>query len=197
MLLQTRHTPAFGVVRAVLAAGEAVQAATESRVASSYGVSESSPQRGKDTRAVFTAPEQGGWVDLAPSKPGDVYPLELHGGTGYCVARGIVLARPPRARPDRAWPALRSMFGGDDGFLEHYGTGPLVLATDGPVDSLSLQDGEIVTVNPAFLVAYPDSVRCRLRASDPARSQSVRTGEGLAVDFAGPGSVLIQARPRG
>jgi uncharacterized protein (AIM24 family) len=51
-----------------------------------------------------------------------------------------------------------------------------------------------VTIRPDFLLAYPDTVQSRLRAVDPAGPQSVRTGEGLAVDFAGPGTVLVQAR---
>lgn len=197
MRLQTRHTPAFGVVRVVLSPGEAVQSTSEARVASSYGITENRQQRGKGAQVVFTAPADGGWVDLAPGRPGDVYPLELDGRSGFSVAKNIVLARPATVRPDRPWPALQSLFGGDTGFLEHYsGSGSLVLATDGPVDSLSLEAGEVITVNPAFLVAYPDAVQCRLRAVDPAGPQSVRTGEGLALDFAGPGTVLVQARAR-
>ncbi|ASR38245.1 hypothetical protein BAY61_28195 [Prauserella marina] len=196
MEVQTRHTPTFGVARIVLSQGEAVEAGAETMIASSFGVSESRTGRGKGP-SVFTAPEGGGWIDLAPAHPGDVYPLEFDGGAGWSVARGRVLARPATVRADPAWPALQSLFGSDSGFLEHFsGTGQLVLSTNGPVDALQLAAGEIVTVRPAFVLAYPDSIQVRLRALDPVGPQSVRSGEGLALDFAGPGTILIQARSR-
>ncbi|SFP48997.1 Uncharacterized conserved protein, AIM24 family [Amycolatopsis arida] len=195
MEVRTRHTPAFGVARVVLSPGEAVQADPAALVANSFGITESRARRGGP--AVFTAPAEGGWLDLAPGHPGDVYPLELDGRVGWCVARDAVLARPATVRTDHPWPALRALFGGDSGFLEHHsGTGSLLLATPGPVDALTLAAGEVITVTPAFLLAYPDTAQCRLRAVDPSGPQSVRTGEGLALDFAGPGTILMQTRRR-
>lgn len=200
MQVQTRHTPTFGVARVTLSPGEAVEAERRTVLATSFGMAESRPGRG-GTRgngrsfSVFTAPANGGWIDLAPEHPGDVYPLELDAGVGWSVLRDTVLARPATVRRDHPWPALQALFGGDSGFLEHFsGTGPLVLACRGPVDAFTLQAGEVITVNPAFVLAYPDAVQCRLRATDPSAPQSVRTGEGLALDFAGPGTVLVQAR---
>lgn len=196
MEVHTRHTPTFGVARIVLAEGEAVQAPAKAIMASSFGVSVSRPVRGEP--AVLTAPSGGGWVDLAPETPGDVYPLGFDGRSGWCVStvpESRVLARPASIRRDGTWPGLQHLFGGDHGFLEHYGgTGSLVLSAKGPVDLLNLDAGEMVTVRPAFLVAYPDTIQVRLRALDPAGPQSVRTGQGLALDFAGPGTVLVQAR---
>ncbi|MBK1785343.1 AIM24 family protein [Prauserella cavernicola] len=194
MQVHTRHTPSFGVARIVLSQGEAVQAESDSVLANSFGIVESAPSRGKGP-AIFTAPAGGGWIDLAPEHSGDIYPLEFDGRAGWCVATGRVLARPPTVRRDQPWPALQALFGGDSGFLEHFGgTGQLVLACKGPVDALTLEANEVITVRPTFLVAYPDRVQVRLRALDPAAQQSVRTGEGLALDFAGPGTVLVQAR---
>ncbi|MEU6647155.1 AIM24 family protein [Saccharomonospora sp. NPDC046836] len=194
MQVQTRHTPAFGVARIVLAQGEAVQADADTMIASSFGVTESRPSRGA-APSVFTAPTGGGWLDLAPKHPGDVYPLEFDGSVGWSVAVGAMLARPATLRRDHPWPALQALFGGDIGFLEHFsGSGQLVLACRGAVDALTIEAGEVVTVRPGYLVAYPDGIQVRLRALDPSGPQSVRTGEGLAVDFAGPGTVLVQGR---
>ncbi|PXY37135.1 TIGR00266 family protein [Prauserella sp. PE36] len=194
MQVQTRHTPAFGVARIVLSQGEAVQADADALLANSFGITETRPGRGKGP-SIFTAPAGGGWLDLAPEHAGDIYPLEFGGRGGWSVAVGKVLARPPTIKRDQPWPALQALFGGDTGFLEHFsGTGQLVLACRGPVDALTLEAGEVITVRPAFLVAYPDAIQVRLRAVDPAAQQSVRTGEGLALDFAGPGTVLVQAR---
>ncbi|WP_197318825.1 AIM24 family protein [Saccharomonospora sp. NB11] len=196
MRINTRHTPAFGVARVVLSAGEAVEAHPDTVLAHSFGVSRT--RRGKSRGlAIFTAPAQGGWLDLAPKEPGDVYPLELTGQVGWSVASNAVLSRPATVRQDHPWPAHQTLFGGDSGFLKHYsGVGPLVFASRGPVDALTLKAGEVVTVNPLFVLAYPDTVQVRLRALDPAEPQSIKTGEGLALDVAGPGTVLVQTRPR-
>ena len=202
MRVQTRHTPGFGVARVLLDPGEAVQAAPETLLASRFGVTETPAGRGgvragKSMTAVYTAPSDGGWIDFAPLRPGDVYSLELRGGTGWSVHRDAVLVRPSSVRHDANWTPLQQLFGADSGFLEHYsGTGPLVLAAPGPVDAFELGQGELVTVRPDYLLAYPDTVQCRLRALDPGGPQSLRTGEGLAVDFAGPGTVLVHARNR-
>ncbi|HKN55156.1 MAG TPA: AIM24 family protein [Amycolatopsis sp.] len=202
MRVQTRHTPFFGVARVLLNPGEAVQAAPETLVASRFGVTESAPGRGgaragKTTLSVYTAPSDGGWIDFAPAVPGDVYPLEFDGQAGWCVHRDAVLVRPSTIRQDQSWAPLQRLFGADSGFLEHFsGTGPLVLAAPGPVDAFELGPGELITVSPGYVLAYPDSVQCRLRALDPSGPQSLRTGEGLALDFAGPGMVLVQARNR-
>jgi uncharacterized protein (AIM24 family) len=204
MQVHVRHTPTFGVARVVLGPGEAVQAHNESMLASSFGVTETPPARGgmrahgRPAPSVFGAPAGGGWIDLVPTAAGDVYALEFDGTTGWCVANGALLARPATVRLDAAWAPLQALFGGDAGFLDHYsGTGPLVLAAAGPVDAFKLEHGEVVTLRPGFLLAYPDTVQCRLRAMDPAGHQSVRTGEGLALDFVGPGTVLVQTRKQG
>lgn len=201
MQVRTRHTPGFGVARVTLAPGEAVQALADSVIASSFGITEVPAARGglhgqsRRGPSVFTAPAKGGWLDLAPDGPGDVYPLEFDGRIGWSVARNAFLARPSTVRVDNHWQALQTLFGGDNGFLEHYsGTGPLVLASPGPVDQLTLEPGELITVRPQFLLAYPDTQQVRLRAVDPSGPQSIRTGEGLALDFAGPGKILVQAR---
>ncbi|NKQ55142.1 AIM24 family protein [Amycolatopsis sp. K13G38] len=194
MRVHTRHTPSFGVARISLAPGEAVQAVSDTMIASSFGVTEVQQSR-RGGPSVFTAPADGGWVDLAPSRPGDVYTLELDGRTGWNVYKDAFLARPSTVRIDHPWQTLQSLFGADTGFLEHYsGTGSLVLGCAGPVDALKLDQGELITVRPGYLLAYPDSVQCRLRALDPSAPQSIRTGEGLALDFAGPGTILVQAR---
>lgn len=197
--VRTRHTPAFGVARLLLAPGEAVQADYATMLATSYGVLVDVRSRGgsraRSTRAVFTAPAEGGWVDVAPALPGDVYSLELDGINGWCVSRGCWLAAPATVRTDPQWPGLRSLFGAETGFVEHVsGVGTLVLAACGSMDVVTLEQGELITVDPAYLLAYSEHTQSRLRAVSQSIPQSVRTGEGLLLDFAGPGQLLIQTR---
>ncbi|MBP2475067.1 uncharacterized protein (TIGR00266 family) [Crossiella equi] len=213
MQVRTRHTPYFGVARLLLAPGEVVLAEPGRLVATSYGVAADTRAQGGFLKsltraalgaegpavALYTAPAQGGWVDLAPSLPGDLHVLELDGASGWCVTKGAWLAAPTTVQFDPEWAALTQLFGGDNGFLTHVvGQGPLVLSVCGALEVLTLKAGELITVDPGHVLAYSDSVQVRLRAAAHQGPQSVRTGEGLVFDFAGPGEVLAQARsPRG
>jgi uncharacterized protein (TIGR00266 family) len=198
--VRTRHTPAFGVARLLLAPGEAVQADYDAMLSASYGVLVDVRPRGgargrKAHPAVFTAPAEGGWVDIAPGLPGEVYTLELQGATGWCVARGSTLAASSTIHQDPAWPGFRPMFGAESGFLEHvFGQGSVVLTSCGALDVVNLEAGAAITVAPGSLVAYTDGAQTRLRAVSQSLHQSLRTGEGLLLDFAGPGQVLTQTR---
>ncbi|MEV4310993.1 AIM24 family protein [Actinocrispum sp. NPDC049592] len=200
MQVRTRHTPAFGVARLVLAPGEVVQANYEAMLAASFGVLIDVRPRGggrvrRSQPATFTAPAEGGWVDVAPSLPGEVYTLELEGMAGWCVARGNWLAASSMIRMDPAWPGFRPMFGTEQGFLEYInGQGSLVLTSVGALDVVNLEAGAAITVSPAGLVAYSEGVQTRLRAVNQSLPQSLRTGEGLLMDVAGPGQVLTQTR---
>jgi uncharacterized protein (AIM24 family) len=193
--VRARHTPSFGVARIVLAPGETVTARLDAMQATSYGVGVTAKGRRHAQQAVFTAPAEGGWVNLAPPAPGDIHPLELDGATGWCVATSAVLAVAATVQLDQAWTGFHALFGGDTAFLSRAtGFGCAVLAACGALDVITLAAGELVTVDPGHLVAYPESVQCRLRAISQSVPQSMRTGQGLALDFAGPGQVLTQTR---
>lgn len=199
--VRIRHTPSFGVARVLLGGGESVRAEQTAMLACSFGLAIVRQGRGgvrtheKGTPAVFTAPRDGAWLDLAPAGAGDVYPLTFDGTNGWCVAKGAILARPDTVNLDPHWKGFTAMFGSEMGFLERYtGVGPLVLTCAGPVDAFTLEPGELISVSPGYLLAYPDTLQCRLRAIDPAGPQSLRTGEGLLLDFAGPGTLYTRAR---
>nr|WP_207631104.1 AIM24 family protein [Actinopolyspora sp. BKK2] len=205
--VRTRHSPSFGVARLVLAAGEVARTGSEA-MANSYGVTSSSargagkrgPGRfglggGSASEWSYTAGPQGGWVDVAPSFPGDVHTVEMDGRRGWCVARRSWLAAAGTVRLDAGWNGFRELFGGQPGFLAHAsGQGQLVLACCGALDVHELQPGQFVTMDAGHLVAYVDTLQCRLRQSEQGRAQSMRTGDGLVVDFAGPGRVVAQSR---
>lgn len=201
MQVRTRHTPAFGVARLMLGPDEAAAVELDTLVASSFGVRIEPRGRGglrgrsRSGQAVVTAPADGGWVDVAPALPGEVSTLDLDLGAGWCVTRGALLARSATIRADPAWAGFHPLFGTEPGFLEHLsGTGAVVLACCGALDVISLEPGELVSVDPAYVLAYPQEIQMRLRAVDPSLPQSVRTGAGLMLDFAGPGGVLTQTR---
>lgn len=213
MQVRTRHTPSYGVARLVLAPGEPAQVESGAMLATSYGVTVVSRAQGgllkSLARAAFggeslfastyTAPQQGGWVDVAPDLPGDLNVLELDGRSGWCVTKGCWLASASTVRMDVQWGGFKNLFGGEGGFLTHVsGQGPVVVSCYGALDVMTLQPGEFVTVDTGHVVAYADTVQSRLRQLNQGIAQSLKSGEGLVFDFAGPGQVLVQTRtPRG
>ncbi|HEX7658952.1 MAG TPA: AIM24 family protein [Pseudonocardiaceae bacterium] len=203
MQVRTRHTPTFGVARLLLAPREMVCAGPSTLLASSYGVGVKPASETPFKQMVrpwkeamaFAAPADGGWVDVAPRSPGDLYVLDLDGSKGWCVARDGWLAMSGTVQLEASWSGFQDMFGGQVGFLLHAtGTGSLVLSCCGQLDIMNLTSGDLVSVDPGHVVAYPDKMRCRLRAMSQSGPQSVRTGEGLLLDFVGPGRLVTQTR---
>ncbi|MEU7475309.1 AIM24 family protein [Lentzea sp. NPDC042327] len=192
MQVRTRHTPSFGVARLVLAPAEMVLVEPQSVLATSYGLAVE-PKGGAVT--LCTAGAEGGWVDVAPALPGELHTVDLDGSSGWCISRlgwiasGSAVVMNPQA------PPLQALFGGVEGFLNYArGQGTVLLGCSGALDLVTLGEGEAVTVDTDHVLAFSDTVQCRLRALPPEGTQNVRSGEGLVFDFAGPGAVLTQTR---
>ncbi|HEY0638743.1 MAG TPA: TIGR00266 family protein [Pseudonocardiaceae bacterium] len=213
MQVQVRHNPSFAVARLHLAPGEPVRVESGAMLATSYGVVVEARMQGGLLKSLaraalggesffvstFTAPPDGGWVDVAPNLPGDVSAVELDGSVGWCVTRGSWLASAAGVTLETQWGGFRTLFGGEGGFLVHAaGHGPVVVSCYGALDLVTLQPGELVTVDTGHVVAYADTVHSRVRPVSQGMVQSLKSGEGLVFDFAGPGQVLTQTRnPRG
>ncbi|MFS8099957.1 AIM24 family protein [Lentzea alba] len=193
MQVRTRHTPNFGVARLVLAPGEMVLADPQTLMATSYGLAVD--VKGAGAVALCTAGAEGGWIDTAPVLPGDLHLVELDGAHGWCVSRISWIASSSTVAMNPDAPPLKALFGGAEGFLNYaHGQGSVVLACYGALDLVTLEAGEAVTIGSDHVVAFADTVQCRLRALPPDGAQSIHSGEGLVFDFAGPGAVLTQTR---
>jgi len=189
--VRTRHTPTFGVARLVLAPGEAVLVDPLTIAATNYGLSVVV----KGLVALCTAGAEGGWIDTAPVLPGDLHQVELDGNYGWCVARHSWIASSSTVAMNPDAPPMKAIFGGAEGFMNYaHGKGAVVLACYGALDLVTLEAGEAVTISSDHVVAFADTLQCRLRPSVPDGVQSIQTGEGLVFDFAGPGAVLTQTR---
>ena len=115
--------------------------------------------------ALCTAGAEGGWVDTAPALPGDLHVVELDGKHGWCVARLGWIASSSTVAMNPDAPPLQALFGGGEGFLNYaHGQGSVVLACYGALDLVTLADGEAVTIGSDHVVAFADTVQCRLRA---------------------------------
>ncbi|HEV7653230.1 MAG TPA: TIGR00266 family protein [Mycobacteriales bacterium] len=210
MQVQVRHQPSFAVARCLLAPGEPVRVESGAMLATSWGVQlEASMQGGMFgglKRAAlggeslfvttYTAPQGGGWVDVAANLPGDVVTVSVTPERPFFITRGCWIANSHGVEIQTRWGGAQNLFGGEGGFvIQATGQGDVVLGAYGAVDTLDLAPGEAVTVDSGHVVAYDAGVQTRLRRAVEGRSiQSLTSGEGFVFDFAGPGRVMIQAR---
>ncbi|OZM71007.1 TIGR00266 family protein [Amycolatopsis antarctica] len=209
MQVNIRQQPSFAVARLTLAPGEPAQVEAGAMLATSYGVAVQSNAQGGVMKGLgraflsgesffistYTAPQNGGWVDVAPNLPGDIQVLNLDGRQGWCVTRGSWLASSHGVHTETRWGGFGKLFGGEGGFLTHAtGQGQLVIACYGALEAVTLQPGEMITIDSGHVVAYADTVQSQTRKVASGIIQSVKSGEGLVFDFAGPGQVLTQTR---
>ena len=209
MQVQVRQQPSFAVARMMLAPGEPCQVESGAMMATSYGVQVQSQSQGGIMKGLgraflsgesffistFTAPQNGGWVDVAANLPGDIQVITLDGRTGWAVTRGCWLASSHGVQTETKWGGMKNLMGGEGGFLTHAtGQGQLLVACYGAVETITLQQGEMVTVDTGHVVAYADTVQYQIRKVATGIIQSMKSGEGLVFDFVGPGQIMTQTR---
>jgi uncharacterized protein (TIGR00266 family) len=210
MDVQLRHAPSFTVARCVLAGGEIVRVEGGAMIAHSAGVElESKAQGGVMAglkRSVlgggsffvstYTAPAQGGWVDLAGVLPGDTVSIDVTPDQPFFLRRGSWIANSSGVQVDTQWGGMANLFGGEGGFgFKASGQGEALVSIYGAVDIIDLEPGEMVTIDTGHVVAYQLDLRFQMRRAARGRTmQSLKSGEGWVFDFTGPGRVLLQSR---
>ena len=209
MQVGIRQQPSFAVARLMLAPGEPCQVESGAMMATSYGVQVQSQAQGGIMKGLgraflsgesffistFTAPPNGGWVDVAANLPGDIQVITLDGRTGWAVTRGCWLASSHGVQTETKWGGMKNLMGGEGGFLTHAtGQGQLLVSCYGAVETITLQQGEMVTIDTGHVVAYADTVQYQIRKVAQGIIQSMKSGEGLVFDFVGPGQVMTQTR---
>lgn len=210
MQVQTRQGPAYGVARLTMGPNEPVKVEAGAMMAMSTGVSLQSKAEGgimKSLRraalggesffvSTYTAPTQGGFVDVAARLPGDVTHLAVVPGRALFIQKGSWLANESTINLDSQWGGFKNLFGGEGGFiLRADGQGTVVFACYGALEVWNLDGGQSITVDTGHMVAYDDTITMAMRkASGGGLVQSWTSGEGFVFDFTGPGRVWTQTR---
>lgn len=209
MQITTRQTPAFGVARLALAPNEPVRVEAGAMMAMSAGVVLESKMEGGFMKSIkraalggesffvntYTAPSQGGWVDVAARLPGDLTSLEVPPGRALFIQKGSWLASASTVEIDAKWGGFKNMFGSEGGFIVRAGgQGPVVVTCYGALETWNLEAGQTITLDTGHMVAYEDTVTMALRKVTGGFVQTFKSGEGLVFDFTGPGKVLSQTR---
>ncbi|MDT4937666.1 MAG: hypothetical protein QOG80_1337 [Pseudonocardiales bacterium] len=210
MQVELRHSPSFTVARCVLSPGEPVQVEGGAMIAHSAGVLlEAKAQGGVMAglkRSVlgggsffvttYTAPPQGGWVDVAGVLPGDTVSIDVTPDTPFFLRRGSWIANSHGVQVDTQWGGMANLFGGEGGFgFRASGQGEALVSIYGAIDIVDLEAGEVITIDTGHVVAYDLATKFQMRRAVQGRSiQSLKSGEGWVFDFTGPGRVLLQTR---
>jgi uncharacterized protein (TIGR00266 family) len=214
MEVTVRHNPSFSVARVALDGGEPVKVESGAMMATSSGVSLDAKMEGGLLKSLkratlggeslfittLTAPQQGGWVDVAANLPGDCVVVPIAEGQAVNVQRGSWLCSSSGVQLDTKWGGFKNLVGGEGGFLVHAGgTGTLVLSCYGALDTIQLAAGESVTLDTGHMVAFSEGLGMQIRmASGGGAIASAKTAEGLVFDFTGPGWIMAQSRnPKG
>lgn len=209
MKITTRQGPSFGVARIVLDPNENVRVEAGAMMAMSAGVLLQAKAEGGFMKSfkraalggesffltTYTAPEAGGFVDVAAKLPGDLVEIAIGPGKSWVLSKGSWLASPGTVTLDTSWGGFKNMFGAEGGFVVRAsGEGPVVLGCYGALDKWELAAGQTVTVDTGHMVAYEDTVQMALRKVTGGFVQTFKSGEGLVFDFTGPGTVYTQTR---
>lgn len=140
----------------------------------------------------FTA-EADGEIIFAPSLPGDVMVMELT-GQDLIVQSGSYLASSTTVTVDSKWGGARTFFGGEGLFmLRCSGTGTLIASSFGAIHKVTLEHGRRYTIDTGHIVAFDAHMPYGVRKVGSWKS-TIFGGEGLVVDFTGPGDVYLQTR---
>ncbi len=96
---------------------------------------------------------------------------------------------------DTKWGGFKNLVGGEGGFLVRAtGHRTILLACYGALDTISLQEGDSVTIDTGHVVAFGPTVTSSLRKVAGGMIQTMKSGEGFVFDFTGPGWVMTRTR---
>jgi uncharacterized protein (TIGR00266 family) len=210
MQIETRHTPSFGVARCILEGGEQLRVEAGAMMMASANISLEAKMQGGLKKALkrsmlggesffvstFTAPAEGGFVDVAAKLPGDMRLIQLDGVTNWIVEGGNWIASEASVSVDSKWKGMKSMAGGEGGFMLHCtGHGQMVIASYGAIEQMTLAPGQQIIIDTGHVLAFQETVQWDLtRAVEGKSMQSAKSGEGLVYRFTGPGEIMTQTR---
>jgi uncharacterized protein (TIGR00266 family) len=208
MEVEIRHNPSFAVARCKLAGSETVRAESGAMMATSAGVAVEAKMQGGMMKSLrrsmlggeslfvttYTAPADGGWVDVAANLPGDLHVRSVSQTRAMFLSRGSYLASEGGVEIDTKWGGFKNLFGGEGGFLiRATGEGEVVVACYGALERVSLATGESIVVDSGHMVAFDEGVSMVTRRVSGTMA-SLKSGEGLVFEFTGPGEVWTQTR---
>lgn len=207
MEIEVLYRPSYSAALVALGPEEALTAESGAMISMSKGIEIETSTRGGLLKSLarsalggesffvntFRAGSGGGEVMLAPALPGDVETVTL-ADTGLVVQSGSFLASAETVQVDTKWGGAKTFFAREGLFMLHCsGRGPLIMSSYGAMHERELASGESFVVDTGHLVAFGSGMKFDVRRVGGLKS-TLLSGEGLVVELAGPGKVVLQTR---
>jgi len=207
MNVEIHYRPSYSLAEVTLKDGEGLNAESGAMVAMSSNVEIETRMRGGLMKSLarsllggesffmntFRPSGASGTVMLAPSLPGDVFSYDLSGGS-LLVQSGSYLGSSEGVDVSTKWGGAKTFFASEGLImLRCSGEGSLILSSYGAIHRLEIPAGQGITVDTGHLVAFSEQMQYSVRKVGGLKS-TLLSGEGLVVDFRGPGQVLMQTR---
>lgn len=206
MQVTIRYKPSYSLGFLKLEGGEEVRVEGGSMVSMSHGMILETEATGGLLKSIsrkmfggesffqntFQAPSGGGEISVAPALPGDLLNLNVNGS--LMVQSGSYVASEMDIDLDTKWGGAKTFFASEGLImLRASGRGQMVISSYGAIHDMKLAAGQRHTIDTGHLVAFSEGIEFRVRKVGGLKS-TLFSGEGLVVDLAGPGRVLLQSR---
>lgn len=144
----------------------------------------------------ITASRGPGEVLLAPSTPGEIYPIELNGSYNYTLQKdGFFVGTSGVDISTQMQNLTKGLFSGEGFFVvKASGTGLLFVSSFGAIHAIDIPPGGEFVIDNSHLVAWPETTQYKIEKASSGWFSSLKSGEVLVCRFYGPGRVLIQTR---
>lgn len=210
MKTELLYRPSFAVAKVQIGPGEAVRADGGAMLSMTSNVQIETGATGGLMRSLkrsvlggesffmntFRSPDGPAELLFAPSLPGDLVTVDIP-GTPLLVNSGSFVVAEESVTIDTKWKGGKGFFTTSSFFMiELSGRGQAVLNAYGALHSVELGAGERYTVDTGHVIAFPESIGYNIRRIGGMKS-TLFSGEGMVVDFIGPGNVLLQTRSQG
>jgi len=207
MKVDIQYRPSYALAVVALDPNESIQAEAGAMVSMSPGVAIETEAKGGLIGALkrsvlggesfflntYRAPDRGGQIALAPVLPGDLAVLELNDEM-LMVQSGSYVGSSQGIDIDTKWSGAQTFFAREGLImLKCSGSGTLVVSSYGAIHEMELGAGQSHVVDTGHLVAFTEGIGFKVRSIGGMKS-TLFSGEGLVVDLAGPGKVLMQTR---
>lgn len=211
MNVELLYRPAYAVAKIRLNQGEAVRADGGAMLSMSGGAQIETSATGGIMKSLkrsilggesffmntFRSPNGPSELLFAPSLPGDLVTADIGGPTPLLVNSGSFVVSDLSVNVETNWTGGKGFFSTSSFFmLKMSGHGQVVLNAYGALHSVELAAGERYTVDTGHVIAFPESMGFNVRRVGGMKS-TLFSGEGLVVDFTGPGVLLLQTRSQG
>jgi uncharacterized protein (TIGR00266 family) len=204
---QLLYQPAYALIRVSMDSGDEIRAEAGAMVSMNGHVHIKTEATGGFMKSLkrsvlggesfftntFQATGNDAEVTLAPSLPGDIAVWALR-NNDLLVQSGSFLASETSIQIETKWGGARSFFGGEGLFmLRCVGSGTLIVSSYGAIHKVDVPAGETYTIDTGHIVAFDAHMPYTVRKAGSWKS-TIFGGEGLVVEFQGPGTIFLQTR---